>query len=555
MSKQNITFRLAAYSLPAGKYNPDAPLNGNEDNFYVDDDLADDVLGRCRADEVINMGEYGCLLVVADGMGGMNAGEVASEIAISTVRDFFAPGKVDAKTAKSREGRKKYLESLIKEADRRIKNDAATNREHNGMGSTIILAWIVGSELTVSWCGDSRAYRFNPLNGIELISEDHSYVQELVKQGVIKYNDTFDHPQGNIVTRSLGDPNNAAKPETRQYDIANGDIILLCSDGLSGVLRDRKTYDATGRLCEGENIEDIVAANTDSMAKCREELMNAAERADWYDNVTVLLCQILDGAPEPVKHAVCINPGEPEVSKTVDNRGLKQKKMIYIGAAVVVVLIAVLCYIFFALGKKSGSAADELKTDSISAVTDTLKTQITEGQLVDNKADEVKDSKDVDKKDASKDKKDAKDKNKKDKVTDSTVKDAATGDAPDAAVPSANGGQETQELTPAGWREELTRTIESIKSSELAGLKRQALNYINRSDDEQNCTAIVKQLVDRENYLKDLNKYRNVKITQRGAAIANQLYEEILQGRYNPVRWQQMLKAIDAEVIKDGEAI
>ena len=247
------------------------------------------------------------------------------------------------------------------------------------------------------------------LNGIELISEDHSYVQELVKQGVIKYNDTFDHPQGNIVTRSLGDPNNAAKPETRQYDIANGDIILLCSDGLSGVLRDRKTYDATGRLCEGENIEDIVAANTDSMAKCREELMNAAERADWYDNVTVLLCQILDGAPEPVKHAVCINPGEPDVIKTVDNRGLKQKKMIYIGASVVVVLIAVLCYIFFALGKKSGSAADELKTDSISAVTDTLKTQITEGQLVDNKADEVKDSKDVDKKDASKDKKDAKD--------------------------------------------------------------------------------------------------------------------------------------------------
>ena len=89
MSKQNITFRLAAYSLPAGKYNPDAPLNGNEDNFYVDDDLADDVLGRCRADEVINMGEYGCLLVVADGMGGMNAGEVASAIAVSAVEDMF----------------------------------------------------------------------------------------------------------------------------------------------------------------------------------------------------------------------------------------------------------------------------------------------------------------------------------------------------------------------------------------------------------------------------------------------------------------------------------
>lgn len=552
MSKQNITFRLAAYSLPAGKYNPDAPLNGNEDNFYVDDDLADEVLGRCQADEVINMGEYGCLLVVADGMGGMNAGEVASELAIETVRDFFAPSKIDSKTAKSREARKKYLESLIKEADRRIKNDAAANREHNGMGSTIILAWIVGSEMTVSWCGDSRAYRFNPLNGIELISEDHSYVQELVKQGIIKYNDTFDHPQGNIVTRSLGDPNNAAKPETRQYDIANGDIILLCSDGLSGVLRDRKTYDATGRLCEGENIEDIIAANTESMAQCREELMNAAERADWYDNVTVLLCQILDGAPEPVKRAVCVNPGEPAEKKSADSQASKQKKMIYIGAAVVAVLIAVLCYIFFALGKKSGAASDELKTDSITAVSDTIKSQQVVGQPVDDKADEVKAPKEADKKESLKDSKDDK---KKDKVTDESVKQAAKEGSPDVATPSQAGGQESQELTPAGWREELTRVIESVKARELAPIKRQALNYISRSDDEQQCTAIAKQIVEREKYLNDLNKYRNAKISQRGAAIANQLYGEILEGNYNPTRWQNMLKAIDEEVIKEGEPI
>ena len=555
MSKQNITFRLAAYSLPAGKYNPEAPLNGNEDNFYVDDDLADDVPGRCQADEVINMGEYGCLLVVADGMGGMNAGEVASELAIETVRDFFAPGKIDSKIANSRESRKKYLESLIKEADRRIKTDAADNRSHNGMGSTIILAWIVGSEMTVSWCGDSRAYRFNPLNGIELISEDHSYVQELVKQGIIKYNDTFDHPQGNIVTRSLGDPTTAAKPETRQYNIANGDIILLCSDGLSGVLRDRKTYDATGRLCEGENIEDIIAANTESMAQCREELMNAAERADWYDNVTVLLCQILDGAPEPVKRAVCVNPGEPDEKKPVD-RATKQKRIIYIGAAVVVVLIAVLCYIFFALGKKSGAASDDLKTDSITAVNDTIKPQqLVDGQLIDNKTEDIKVPKEAEKKEASKDSK--ADKNKeKSKVTDESVKQAARESDAGIDSPSQNGGkQESQELTPAGWREELTRTVESVKSRELTGLKSRAIRFITQSDDEKACTAIVRQIVDRENYLKDLNKYKNVKMSQRGYAIANQLYGEILEGQYNPTRWQQMLKAIDAEVIKEGEPI
>lgn len=555
MAKENITFRLAAYSLPAGKYNPDAPLNGNEDNFYVDDNLADNVPGRCQADEVIEMGEYGCLLVVADGMGGMNAGEVASELAIETVRDFFAPGNIDSKTAKSRDGRRKYLESVIKEADRRIKTDAAENSAHGGMGSTIILAWIVDSEMTVSWCGDSRAYRFNPLNGIELLSEDHSYVQELVKQGVIKYNDTFDHPQGNIVTRSLGDPNNQAKPETRQYDIANGDVILLCSDGLSGVLRDRKTYDPTGRLYEGENIEDIIASNTASMVQCREELMNAAERADWYDNVTVLLCQILDGAPEAVRRDVNVNPGEP-TNKKKNNQLSRQKNIIYIGAGIVAALIAVLCYIFFALGQKSGAASDRFGNDSIAAINDTVKaTQSVEGKLVDDTADDMNTPEEADKKEASKDKNSVK-KKEAAKITDESVKQAAGKAGIGVEASSQNDpAQESSELTPAGWREELIEIIDNVKSSELNRLKYNAKQYISRSDNENECKAIANQIVEREKYLNDLNKFKNIKMSQNGLAIANQLFEEIIEGQYSPARWQKMLKAIDAEVVKEGEAI
>lgn len=219
MAKKEIIFKLLAYSDAAGKYNPDAPLNGNEDNFYVDDDLSDDIPGRCQMDKDVIMSDCGCLMVVADGMGGMNAGEVASDIAISTVKEYFAPGKISPKMAQSSVERRRYLEMVIKDADRRVKTDAKENPEHEGMGSTIILAWIVGDKLTISWCGDSRAYRFNPLNGIEPLSTDHSYVQELVNQKVITYEDTFEHPQGNIVTRSLGDPNNSARPETREFDI------------------------------------------------------------------------------------------------------------------------------------------------------------------------------------------------------------------------------------------------------------------------------------------------------------------------------------------------
>ena len=334
MKHNSITFRLTAYSDAAGKYDPTAPLKGNEDNFYVDDDLGDDVPGRCQTDSEIFMTEYGCLMVVADGMGGMNAGEVASGIAIETVKEYFEPHKIDAKLAASSAGRRKYLEEVIKEADLRIKTDAKNNPEHEGMGSTIILAWIVGNKMTVSWCGDSRAYRYNPKSGLAPLSTDHSYVQELVNKGVISYDDTFEHPQGNIVTRSLGDPNHSARPETRDFDIYNNDIILLCSDGLSGVLRDRKTKDYNGNYYPGDTIEDIIAANTASMAQCRDALMSAAQNADWYDNVTVLLCQILNGAGDPPyipfsspARSLCqiLNGAGDPPDESVSNKGKTEK--------------------------------------------------------------------------------------------------------------------------------------------------------------------------------------------------------------------------------------
>lgn len=294
--KDKIQFRMVAFTGAAGKSDPSAPMGGNEDNFYVDDNLSDNVSCHFDADKVLDLAEYGLIMAVADGMGGQNAGEVASGIAVSTVQEFFKPGMLNDKIVSTPDTRKKYLEKLVIEADRRIKEKAQNNPEHEGMGSTIIMAWIVDDKLTITWCGDSRAYRYNPAQGIELLSEDHSYVQELVKQKIISYEDTFDHPQGNIVTRSLGERGNKAQPETRQYNLYKDDIILLCSDGLSGVLRDRKTKDHNGEFYPGENIEDIIKENCTSMKQCKDALWSAAEHADWYDNVTIILCQILDGA-------------------------------------------------------------------------------------------------------------------------------------------------------------------------------------------------------------------------------------------------------------------
>ncbi len=309
---KQIRFRMTAFSDAAGKYNPEAVREGNEDNWYVDDNLGDEAARNWLSDREVGLSGCGMLMVVADGMGGMNAGEVASEIAIETVGDYFAPGRITSEVAATHASRRKYMEEVIAEADARIKKDAAHNSAHEGMGSTIIMAWLVGDELSVSWCGDSRAYRFNPRIGIEMLSEDHSYVQDLVRAGTLSYEDTFGHPQGNIITRSLGDPMKKAQPETRCFKVYNSDIILLCSDGLSGVLFDREARRQTGELISPENLEDIIRANRSSLQGCREALMDAAERNDWYDNVTVILCEILGGADEVPAQSAALLTGKTD---------------------------------------------------------------------------------------------------------------------------------------------------------------------------------------------------------------------------------------------------
>lgn len=359
---ERITFRMAAWTDAAGKYDPNAPLEGNEDNYYVDDDLGDNTPSHWVADEDILLSDCGMLMAVADGMGGMNAGEIASQIAHDTVAEFFAPGKITPLLAANHESRSRYLEEVVRETDRRIKEDARSNSEHEGMGSTLIMAWIVNGELTLTWIGDSRAYRFNPATGIEPLSRDHSYVQELADKGIITYEQTFEHPQGNIVTRSLGDTTQKAKPESRLFKVYDKDIILLCSDGLSGVLRDKKTYDENGQLYPGDNLEDIIRNHQESLRECREALWIAAEKADWYDNVTAILCKICSGAgaclaTDKIKENIdSIKTKEKPLNKTFDGLTIRvsRKKIVLASVLCFFLICGVLAGLFFhGKGKKN----------------------------------------------------------------------------------------------------------------------------------------------------------------------------------------------------------
>lgn len=366
MATKTINLRLVAYSDAAGKFDDQAPLNGNEDNFYVDDDLTDDIIGPSRLDTPIALSSMGCLLAVADGMGGQNAGEVASEIAVNTIAEFFKADRLTPEILKNEASRAEYIKQTIIEADRRVKAGAEGHPERFGMGSTIIISWIVDGTITTGWLGDSRCYRFNTRYGLVPVSRDHTYVQELADNGILSYNDTFGHPQGNIVTRSLGDPDTNPLPEAVSAPLYNGDIILMCSDGLSGVVPDRPMRDIS------DSIQDIMTADANDLTGMKNHLMQAAERQDWYDNVTVLLARFdgdLPDAPNTKKMAATDPTGSlrdlldgpstkinPQVSGTAKpgNDAINPKfKLLHYGIyAVLALLIATA--IFFAVKLFSG---------------------------------------------------------------------------------------------------------------------------------------------------------------------------------------------------------
>lgn len=267
----NIKFRMAARCEAAGRPN-------NEDNYQLDADLSDNEWGF-TADKSIDLGKKGALLVVCDGMGGMNAGEVASDIAVSTIKEWFVSDRL---TAEALASPMDYIKQSIMAADNAIKSHGKAHPETEGMGSTIVLAWMLGKKVYVGWCGDSRCYCYNSKTGLVRLSHDHSYVQELVDAGKLTEDLAFDHPHNNIITRSLGDPNGTARPDVKAFDLHNEDILLLCSDGLCGCLRDNE-------------IEEQITAHQTSMQECRDALWAADEAAGWHDNVTIALAQVISG--------------------------------------------------------------------------------------------------------------------------------------------------------------------------------------------------------------------------------------------------------------------
>ena len=277
----------------------------NEDNFVVSADLnAGEWLLPRDCHTVFTLGNKGAMLVVADGMGGLEAGEIASRIAVDTMKEFFSADKITDEIVKDASTIRKYMYEAVVAADNAIKRKSREEKSVKSMGTTLVAAWLFDGYANIIWCGDSRGYLFNPVSGLAQVTKDHSYVQELVDSGRLLPEYAFDHPDNNIITRSLGNPQKAANPDFVRLPLQEGEVILLCTDGLNSMLRD-------------EEIEAVMQETSNEIDTCTKALIQGALDLGGHDNVTVVLCQIV---PEENK------PSVQDMQQTVSTFTEKERK-------------------------------------------------------------------------------------------------------------------------------------------------------------------------------------------------------------------------------------
>jgi protein phosphatase len=225
------------------------------------------------------------LFVVADGMGGAQSGEVASRLAIETFEERDEDFSVPADT----------LAYMAHAANNRIYELAHDDPTHAGMGTTVTAVYVGPEEVTIAHVGDSRAYCLRDGELLRL-TDDHSLVDELIRQGRLTPEEAEAHPQRSIITRALG-PEASVEVDTRSFKARDGDVYMLCSDGLTSMVGER-------------GIEQIMVA-TPRLAETGEALIAAANAAGGRDNVTVVLLrleevgELADGGREP-EHATVV---------------------------------------------------------------------------------------------------------------------------------------------------------------------------------------------------------------------------------------------------------
>jgi protein phosphatase len=211
------------------------------------------------------------LFAVADGMGGAQAGEVASGLAVEVLEQGLpdSGGSVEERLA-----------ARVREANARINELARSDDQRAGMGTTLTAAYVGEDELSVAHVGDSRLYRLRD-GAFDRLTEDHSLVEELVRQGKLTPEEAGEHPQRSIITRALG-PEAAVEADTHTWPARDGDLYLICSDGLTSMVPEDRIAEIIGET----------AGAGGPLSAAGRALIEAANAAGGRDNITVVLFRL-----------------------------------------------------------------------------------------------------------------------------------------------------------------------------------------------------------------------------------------------------------------------
>jgi len=247
--------------------------------------LSDTGMARLHNEDAFCIdGERG-LYIVADGMGGHTHGEVASQIAVKTIGDFFGQrangGSVSQASGSELQSHSVDLRTAIELAHQAMLDAIREDLSLQGMGTTVAGIVVQDGVVAVGHVGDSRVYRLRG-NEMELLTEDHTWVNEQVMAGYLSEEQARTHPLRNVVTRALGGET-AVIVDLREIPVCKGDLYLICSDGLTAMLSD---IEIRARLSTGKPLIDIC-----------QKLIDDSNARGGVDNVTVVLARIEDDSP------------------------------------------------------------------------------------------------------------------------------------------------------------------------------------------------------------------------------------------------------------------
>lgn len=267
--------------------------SGNEDNFLILD-LSSGKSWTANEEEpqdllTYSQGYYGTLLAVSDGMGGALAGEVASRLAVETVRDRML--QLQAHDTYGNMPFHERLRLAVEEANLIIHTDGQTNQAHRGLGATFTAVATNGKQIYFAQVGDSRAYLIRR-NAISRITKDQSLVQQLIDAGQITEEEAETHSYRNVILQALGAHNNV-NVEVNTLSLCQLDTLVLCSDGLSGKIH-------------ADEIAHIVNDASDFKSAC-QRLINLANERGGEDNITVVIAQF-SGSALPLPDSNLIEP-------------------------------------------------------------------------------------------------------------------------------------------------------------------------------------------------------------------------------------------------------